>query len=395
MQINEMQLEDIEARRLEIEARREAMTAELETAEDEALDAIKEEAEALNEEERQLEEREAAINSAIEQRKALLDQVRRSGTSKKTFEGEKTNMRDITEYRDSSEYIDLYAEYLKTGDDAEIRAALLSTNATGGTIPVPTFVHEIVKTAWEKSNIMRLVERVSVPGNYIVPFEISGDDAVIHTEGSAAVTEEALAEGMVTLIPEYAKKWKSFSKTIYALRGRDFVEYMYDEITYRVFRALAKSLLQKIAALPAAATATAPAAAKITGAPAIGLIAEAMANLSDEAEAPVVVMNKLTWGAFKQAQYAGAFDVDPFEGLEVIFNNSLPAYSAASSGDVYAIVGDFGHGALANFPNGEEVEFTFDNITRKKENLIEVLGELMVGVGPVACNAFALIAKGS
>lgn len=368
--------------------RRKAIGVEVETAAGEALDALEQELDGINAE---LEARKAAETKRQEIRKAVA-----SGAGEivaEIKEERKSDMKDIAEFRNSKEYVDLYADYMKSHDDTEIRAALLTTNATNGTIPVPDFVYDIVKTAWDSNEIMSLVDRVSLPGNLQVQFEISGSPAVIHTEGSAAVTEEDLVEGIVTLIPEYAKKWKSFSKTVYALRGEAFVRYIYDEITYRVIKVIADTLIGKIAALPAAATSTAPAAAKITGAPAVGLVAEAMGLLSDEATDPVVVMNKASWSAFKAAQYAGSFDVDPFEGLRVHFNNSLPAYGTASSGAVYAIVGDFREGALANFPNGEAVEFTFDTLTRKKENLIEVLGELMVGVGPVASNAFTLIAK--
>lgn len=368
--------------------RRKAIGVEVETAAGEALDALEQELDGINAE---LEARKAAETKRQEIRKAVA-----SGAGEivaEIKEERKSDMKDIAEFRNSKEYVDLYADYMKSHDDTEIRAALLSTNATNGTIPVPDFVYDIVKTAWDSNEIMSLVDRVSLPGNLQVQFEISGSPAVIHTEGGAAVTEEDLVEGIVTLIPEYAKKWKSFSKTVYALRGEAFVRYIYDEITYRVIKVIADTLIGKIAALPAAATSTAPAAAKITGAPAVGLVAEAMGLLSDEATDPVVVMNKASWSAFKAAQYAGSFDVDPFEGLRVHFNNSLPAYGTASSGAVYAIVGDFREGALANFPNGEAVEFTFDTLTRKKENLIEVLGELMVGVGPVASNAFTLIAK--
>lgn len=368
--------------------RRKAIGVEVETAAGEALDALEQELDGINAE---LEARKAAETKRQEIRKAVA-----SGAGEivaEIKEERKSDMKDIAEFRNSKEYVDLYADYMKSHDDTEIRAALLSTNATNGTIPVPDFVYDIVKTAWDSNEIMSLVDRVSLPGNLQVQFEISGSPAVIHTEGSGAVTEEDLVEGIVTLIPEYAKKWKSFSKTVYALRGEAFVRYIYDEITYRVIKVIADTLIGKIAALPAAATSTAPAAAKITGTPAVGLVAEAMGLLSDEATDPVVVMNKASWSAFKAAQYAGSFDVDPFEGLRVHFNNSLPAYGTASSGAVYAIVGDFREGALANFPNGEAVEFTFDTLTRKKENLIEVLGELMVGVGPVASNAFTLIAK--
>lgn len=380
-EIMELDLDGIEARKAE-------MKAEIEQAADSAaLDAIEAEKAII-------EERIAQLNAEAEKAKRKADMAAVIGGKGKTIaKQEERTMTDIKEYRNSKEYVELYADYMKSHDDTEIRAALLSTNATGGTIPVPDFVYDIVKTAWDRNEIMRLVPRETLPGNLKVSFEISGDDAVIHTEGSGAVDEEELVEGVVTLIPEYAKKWKSFSKTVYALRGEAFVRYIYDEIAYRVFKKVADTLIGKIAALPQTATATKPAAAKITGAPAIGLVAEAIGNLSDEATAPVVVMNKLTWAEFKQAQYAAGYNVDPFEGFAVHFNNSLPAYSTASSGAVYAIVGDFQQGALANYPNGDTIEYTFDTLTRKKENLVEVLGELMVAVEPVANKAFTLIAK--
>lgn len=379
-EIMELDLEGIEARKAEI---REEVKAATDSA---ALDAIEAEKAVI-------EERVAQLRAEIEKRKADMAAVLKGAGREIEKPVEERKMNDIKEYRNSKEYVDLYAEYMKSHDDKEIRAALLTTNATNGTIPVPDFVYDIVKTAWDRNEIMRLVEKTSLPGNIAVSFEISGDDAVIHTEGGEAVTEENLVEGIVTLVPEYAKKWKSFSKTVYALRGEAFVRYIYEEITYRIFKKVADALVGKIAALPQTATATKPSAAKITGAPAVGLVANAIGNLSDEATAPVVVMNKLTWSAFKAAQYAGNFNVDPFEGYAVHFNNSLPAYSAASSGAVYAIVGDFRLGALANYPNGEEIEFTFDTLSRKKENLIEVLGEMLVAAEPVADKAFALIAK--
>ena len=64
---------------------------------------------------------------------------------------------------------------------------------------------------------------------------------------------------------------------------------------------------------------------------------------------------------------------------------------AATTGVTYAIVGDLDQGALANFPNGEDIEFTFDNITLKKQDLIEVLGKQYVALGVVANNAFVKI----
>ena len=124
-----------------------------------------------------------------------------------------------------------------------------------------------------------------------------------------------------------------------------------------------------------------------------GTVASAMALLSDEASNPVLIMNKQTWGSFKAIQYAGNFNVDPFENLPVLYNNTMKAYSAASTGDTYAIVGDLGEGALANFPDGDDIDFLFDELTYKKSDLIEIMGERMVGVEVVAPGAFVKVVK--
>jgi HK97 family phage major capsid protein len=271
--------------------------------------------------------------------------------------------------------------------------ALLTENVSGGEIAVPDFVYDIIKTAWDRNEIMSLVEKVELKGNLKVNFEISGSDAVIHTEGSGAVTEEELNEGIITLVPSYVKKWKSFSDEVMSMRGEAFVRYIYDEIAYRIIKKLADTLIGMIAALPQTATASSVSANIVKVAPGVGAVAQALGQLSDEATNPVVVMNKQTWAAFKVAQYANQYAVDPFEGFDVHFNNSLPAYASASEDDVYAIVGDFGQGAIANFPNGETIEYTFDELTRKKEDLVEVLGKLYAATAPVADKAFALLTK--
>jgi HK97 family phage major capsid protein len=105
------------------------------------------------------------------------------------------------------------------------------------------------------------------------------------------------------------------------------------------------------------------------------------------------MMNKLTYAAFKAAQYAASVPVDPFEGFDVVFNSDIKSFSAATTGESYVIVGDLDHGALANLPNGDEIEFKFDDISLKKQDLIEIMGREFVGVGVVAPNAFVKITK--
>lgn len=298
------------------------------------------------------------------------------------------------EKRNSKEYIDAYAEYIKSGDDTEVRG-LLSTNASG-TVAVPDFVYDIVKTNWDNSQIMALVKRIEVEGNMKVNFEYSAGDATAHTEGGDAVSEESLGLGIATLTPVSIKKWISISDEVADMRGEAFLRYVYDEITRKIVKKTEDRLVAAIAALPTTvntSSPTSPSANALTEAPALGLVAEAIANLSDEAVNPVVIMNKLTWANFKALQYAGNYSIDPFEGLRVIFNNSLPAYDSATAGTVYMEVGDLENGALANYPKGEGVEIKYDDKTLMTSDMIKILGRQFVGAGVIADKHFVNVKK--
>lgn len=384
-----MKIEDIKSISAEeCEARLAEIKTEM-TADDADIEALSAEVDAI-------EERRKALIEAEEQRKALAQKVANDATATiveaRKEEKKMEKAKDLMEIRNTEGYINAYAEYLKTGDEKEFRSATaLLTENVSGEIAVPEFVYDIIKTAWDANEITSLCDQVNIKGNLKVNFEISGSDAVFHTEGSGAVTEQELNEGIVELVPAYAKKWKSFSDEVMSMRGEAFVRYIYAEIAHRIMKLIADTLIAQIAALPQSATATSVSANIVKTAPAVGAVAQALAQLSDEATNPVVVMNKATWGEFKQAQYANGFNVDPFEGFEVHFNNSLPAYNTASEDDVYAIVGDFREGAIINFPNGSDIEYTFDELTRKKEDLVEVLGKLYVATAPVADKAFALL----
>ena len=308
--------------------------------------------------------------------------------------GGKNNMENKEiELRNTKKYIDAYAEYVKTGKDEEVRK-LLSTNAAeDGTIAIPDFVYDEVKTAWDKNDIMNLVRNASVKGNLKINFEISSSPAEVHAEGGEAVEEEELVEGIVELKPQSIKKWISISDEVMDMRGESFLRYIYDELTYRIVKKATDILVGQIAALPATATATSPSANKVTSAPAAATVANLIANVSDEAADYTIIMNKLTYAKFKEVQYSLGYGVDVFEGVRVRFNNTLPAYDTAEAGDVYAVLGDLNHGAMKNFPNGEDVTIKIDELSRKKEDLIEVLGREYVATGVVADKAFALLVK--
>lgn len=367
----------------ELIERRNAIAEEIEAPEAD-LDALEEEVRAINEEleaRKNEEARKAELRAAVAQGE---------GEVVKKIEPEERKVKTMEEIRNSKEYIEAYAEYVKSDNDAECRALL--TENVSGTVPVPEFVYDIVKTAWEREGITSRVRKSYLKGNIKVGFEISGDDAVLHTEGGNAIDPENLVLGVVELVPQSIKKVVQISDEAYDLRGEAFLRYIYDELTYRIAKKAADTLVAKILAAGTVSTTTAPGVPVIAANAALGTVAQALGNLSDEAANPVVIMNKLTWSTFKAAQYAASYPVDPFEGLPVIFNDTIKAYSAAST-DAYMIVGDLDHGALMNFPNGDGIAFKFDDVTLKKQDLIEVLGRQFVGMGVVAPGAFVKVKK--
>lgn len=381
-------------RKEEIEARKMEIREEVENTDNlEVVEKLNEEVESLNEEEKQIEE--------TEKNEEVANELEEKSYVAKEIVKEERKMEN-NEVRNSKEYINAYAEYIK-GDDKELRALVTTGGYATGNSPVvevPDMVYDIVKTAWEREDLMNRVRTLSVKGNLKIQFEVSGSAAVIHEEGKSAVSEEELILGVVTLTPVSIKKWISLSDEVLDMRGEEFLNYIYDEITYRIAKKCADTLVAKIAALPATLSANSDtgvydtvSANKITKAPSLGLIAEAIANLSDETNEITVVMNKLTYAAFKEAQYAAGYPVDPFEGAKVVFNNTLPAYDSADANGVYAIVGDFNHGALANFPSGEGIEMKYDDTTLMTADLVRILGRRYVGIDAVADKAFCLIAK--
>lgn len=392
-----MTLDELKERLSAIDEEIASIIADLDApAEEEPADEERASTEELEKRSEKLMEERESIVAEIEKAEAKIAEEKRAMENviakKETKPIEKREEVTNMEMRNSAEYINAYAEFLKSGDDTECRS-LLSENASG-TVAVPELVYDITKTAWEREGIVARVRKAYLKGNLKVGFELSATGAVAHTEGSGQVTEETLVLGTVELVAKSLKKWISLSDEILDLRGEAFLNYIYDEITYRIAKKAADELIAKIEACGTASTTNSVAVPKVAASTVgVGTVAQAMAQLSDEAANPVVIMNKATWGTFKAAQYAGSFDADPFEGLEVLFNNSIKAFSAATTGETYAIVGDLEQGALMNFPNGEEINIKFDDLSQADYDLVKVIGRQFVGIGVVAPNAFVKITK--
>lgn len=383
-EIKEMTIEEVEARTLDIQK-------EIDSADEARRAEIKVELDAL-------EERKAELKKIAAEAQETRSQVAEGSVvvEDKHIVIEEEKRMTNKEVCASAEYRAAFKNYIMTGKDTECRA-LLTENVASGTVPVPEIVYDIVKNAWEKEGLMSLVKKSYIKGNLKVGFEISADGAVIHTEGDNAPTEEKLVLGVVELVPASIKKWITISDEVVDMDAGAFIEYVYDELTYQIAKKAADTLIAKIEACGTVSTNTPSvnvAVPKVeVSAITLDTIAKAIAELSDQAADPVIVMNKQTFASFKAVQAAGNYGYDPFEGLPVVFNNTITAFSAATTGVTFAIVGDFAEGALANFPNGEEITIKYDDISLAEKDLVKLVGRQFVGLEVVGPKSFVKIAK--
>lgn len=299
----------------------------------------------------------------------------------------------LDEVRSSKEYVEAFASFIKNEDPKECRA-LLSELVQDGQVPVPTFVEDEIRTAWENSDILSRVKKSYVQGILRVGFELSATGAVVHTEGAKAPSEEELTIGVVALTPASIKKWITISDEAIDLTGEAFLRYIYDELTYQIAKAIEDSIVTMIVDAPATSDVDVIGVPTVESDISATTIVEAEAELSSKASDIVIIMNRKTYAAFKAVQYAGNYAVDIFEGAEVIYNDTLPAYEDAEAGEEYAIVGDL-RGVQANFPKGEGVTIKYDDKSLAEADLVKIVGREYVALGITAPKHLVKVAKAS
>lgn len=375
MNFEDMTLEQIEARVAEIKA----------SLNDDASDF-----DALSAEVDQLDARKAFLIE--EQRKADVAAVA-AGAGEETNITPTTEERKMTmaEYRNSKEYIDAFAEMIKTGDEHELRALLSKNAPEDGQISVPTIVEDKIRTAWEKSDLFSRISKSYVKGNLAIDFEISGTDAVIHEEGDEAPDEEELTIGTVTIVPKNIKKWISVSDEVMDLRGQAFLDYIYDELSYKIVKKAESIVIAKISAAVGETTSEKPGQASVAAEIGRAGVVSAISELSDEASDLVIIMNRRTWGQYEATRTLNGGD--PFADLPVLFNNTLPAYDTAAEKAIYALVGDLDLGVRANLPNGFTPKTIVDDKSKAPDDKVVITGKLFAGIEVIAVKAFCAITK--
>lgn len=376
----------------ELLERRTAIASEIES-EGADLDALEAETRAINIE---LESRMNAERARQEVRNAVANG---DGVTIKEFKEERENKMDIKELRSSKEYLNAWAEGIKSGRYDECRR-LLTENALeaniaegDGLVPVPTYVEGRIQGIFERNEILRRVRRTYFKGNLKVGFEVSSTGAAVHAEGAAAIDDEQLVIGTVSIIASMIKKTILVSDELIDMHGQEMLDYLFDEFENKIETYLASGVVSAIEAAPATSTTSA------VGVPAIesdvitlDIVAQALAVLTDTVENGCVVMNRGTYAAFRAAALNANYSVDPFEGLTVVFSSALPSLADASAGDTWMIVGDMS-AVTVNFPNGDQVKFIYDPYTNAPADLVRITGRLYAGIGVTAPGKLAKVAK--
>ena len=355
-EIKELGLEALEQRAAEI-------AKETEEADKDTL-------ETLNAELDEIEARKAALKAEAEERKAAAAAVADGAGKPVETKVEERSMTN-KEIRNSKEYIDAFAKYIKTGKDTECRA-LLTENVEDGQVPVPEFIEGRIRTAWENDEVFSRVTKTFVKGNLKVGFEVSATDAEVHIEGTEAPNEEELVLGIVNLVPAMIKKWISVSDEVMSLGAEEFLTYIYDEVAYKIIQKAADLVIAAIEDAPATSTTEAVGVPIVEGDVTAEAIIDAIAKLGDEARNKVLIADGTTIATVKKAALDANYAYDPFAGLTVI----------QKSGVEGAIVGDLA-GVQANLPDGDVVRFKFDDLTLATEDMVRIIGKLFAAIAVV------------
>ena len=386
----------------QIEKRKKELLEEIEKAETkERIAELQEEVRKLNEDKEKLEEE-------AREKRNLLNEIA-DGKGKKIEGGASTTMtreersKKLKDILSSEAYEIAYAEDIKHNTDKNTRS-LLTDLVTGGSVPVPTYLEERINTNWESNEIYNLVNKTYFKGVAKIPFELSATDAEMHEEGAAAPNEEQLVLGTVEIKPATIKKWITISTEALELKGREFLDYIYDEIEYRIIKKLAGNIVNAIITAPTAATATA-ASITITQATrdvTVSDLITALGDISAEAKNVVYVMNKKTFYGkvinltastgqpiFTPVADNGELRPNIF-GHPVVFSDDLKEQDGTTTHETDIIVGDLS-GVTVNHPGERNVNFVTDPYSLAEDDLVKIVGKLMANAKVTKDKHFALL----
>ena len=102
--------------------------------------------------------------------------------------------------------------------------------------------------------------------------------------------------------------------------------------------------------------------------------------LSSAASDLVIICTPAQYADYRALQLGAQYAADPFDGLEVLFNDTVTV----------PIIGDLA-GVMENCPKGDAVEFKFDDKTNMTADMVRVLGRMPSAIGVVGNKYLASI----
>lgn len=380
------QIAKLEARKKEIAESIEQRKAEFEESDVEKRDSILKDVEDMTNEAKDID---SEIAEMEEVRDQFIEQEKRMNIMENVKTENVENRTAPVDKYDTPEYREAWVNYIKTGNDKELRAAGLST-ATDN-VPVPTIFQGYVETAWYNyGKFSRLVNKSYVAGYLSIPFESAADGAVVHTENADAPNEEEITLGLIELKPAMIKKWISLTDEIMAMAADEFMRYVADELVYRVVLKLDEGIISG--------------ALDSNGKGVVGIVGNANTlsytsapafNVINEAIAPLVTFDNLTIAMNPASFFKNVMGLTDqvgrpiyqiaqdntgkpqyfISGHRVEFTQALPAYDDAQSGQAWAVVGDF-RGYRLNMPEGDMVRTLVDPFSLATADKVRMIGRL-------------------
>jgi len=315
----------------------------------------------------------------------------------------------------SRSYAHAWAGYIRTGDDAEVRQLISTTeNATSG-ILVPKLLMDRIEDAIHKGGrILSLCTIDEIKGLTSHPVVASKSNPNWHEETGADEKEEKeIKFTSVDINPEFVAEVLAITKKFEALSIEAFWAWLLAELPDAIKRKIDGEILigpqSGTSGIRGILTNTNTAFVGRIEAPVMdfNIVNNAVGHLGDGTEENItVVMNRLTFfnniqglrGADGHPIYTSSADNDKVKfyinGFQVVFNSTLPPFDQATVDQDFMVVGDF-KGFFLNFPDGKTPRVIRDEISRKKENIVEYLPEVLVGGNITRLHNFVAVRKGA
>ena len=308
-----------------------------------------------------------------------------------------------------------WANYIRTGNDAEVRALVSTQNPESAGVLVPTtLVNRIEDTLRTGGRILALCSITSVKGITEHPIAKSRTNPAWHDEtGTDKKVRKAITLTSVSMEPQFIAEILETTRKFENDSISAFWDWLISELPDALRRVVDREILTGAQSGKNGIrgiltnTETMFVETLATHTLYFNSANEAVSLLDDGATSNVTaVMNKKTF--LQNVMGLTGTDGHPiwqqvmttnlnrpaffFGGYPVVFTDDLPAYDAATAGQTYMLFGDFTAMKL-NFPNGMAPSLIRDELTRKDENIIEYLSEIYVGGNVVRPGSFVKVTK--